>query len=162
VLVDFGLQARDQMDGAMRAILGNPAGFDVGFIPERARRLQACFHLACRHAVVGDALAVARGLGVPVHVQHVEQALAWARFRGLHAVEIEFEEIAAIGVRCLLQADHAIPAIVDRAEDQGLGRGALDAGGEVDALLRQLGIVTGVGWISLCVCDHRSGSLSSM
>jgi len=62
---------------------------------------------------------------VPVHVQHVEQALAWARFRGLHAVEIEFEEIAAIGVRCLLQADHAIPAIVDRAEDQGWGAAPL-------------------------------------
>ena len=64
------------------------------FVPEGARRLHSGDGVVAVGGVSGahDALVVAHGLRIPVHVEHVEQAFSRGLRSGLHFVKIQIHE----------------------------------------------------------------------
>jgi hypothetical protein len=92
----------------------------VRHVRERARRLFARRDLCGRRTVVGDACAAAGGLGVPVHVDVVGEALAG----GLHLVEPPGKEIAVRLRGSVLQRDIPLPAWLTGLTTIAFGRKA--------------------------------------
>ena len=140
VQVDLGPQLREQSDGA--ADVGRRSsssrrrwGPTASGAPAPGRRPRRRWS-----SVAGDAHAVALGLGVPVHVEEVDERLPAAASAALHLGEVDVEEVAAGGVGRVLQRVEAVVAVVDRADDPGAGPDALDGGGVVDVAPDHLGV----------------------
>jgi len=81
-----------------------------------------------------------------VQVEHVKQPTSTRRVSLGHPVKVVVQEVAIGGrVRRALQRGVAVPAIADRAEDQGLRVNVLDGIGIVNGALDQLVVSWRIG-----------------
>src|SRR5690606_21915597 len=140
VLVDFGLQSREQIDRPVRAELRDPTRLAERRIPKAAWGLLARGRDGWIGIGLRDAYIADPHLRIPMDVQHVEQPATFRLLRERHLLQIEIEEVAVVRVARVLQPDHALPAVVDRTEDHRVRIDVLDRARVLDRALDQFGV----------------------